>query len=314
MKRKAVTISILQLLEIFPDEGASVEWFEKTRWPEGPICPHCGGVENITKSKTAKHQYWHKDCRKRFTAKTDTIMHASPIEVRKWLVAMYHVMTDRKGISSLELSKQLGITQKSAWYMLQRIREACSDNGIKLSSMVEMDATYLGGKRKNMSNRKRKEMAEKHPGRGTVGKMPVVGMRARNGRTKAVAVDKENKKTVKKLAKGNIEKGSVVFTDEARAYRSVSKAGFEHRKVNHSAKEFVNGMAHTNGIESVWALLKRGYTGTYHHFSLKHLQRYLNEFTFRLNEGNVDIDTVDRMAAICKASHGKRLPYRELVA
>ena len=314
MEKKTVTISIIQLLEQFPNEDIAVEWLEKTRWGDKPICPHCGGTEHITKSKSQKYQYWHKDCRKRFTAKTDTIMHASPIEVRKWLVAMYYIMTDRKGISSLELSKQLGITQKSSWYMLQRIREACGGNGFMLANTVEIDETYLGGKEKNKHKSQRSKTKI-----GKSGKQPVIGMRERGGKTVAMSIKDTTAKTLQKIVRENVEKGSTVCTDDWGAYRGLVGDGswpyeYNHKTVNHSAKEYVNGMIHTNGIESVWALLKRGYTGTFHHFSLKHLQRYLNEFTFRLNEGNVDIDTIDRIAAICKRVHGKRIAYKDLVA
>lgn len=314
MKKKAVTISIIELLEQFPNEDIAVEWFEKMLWDDKPVCPHCGGAEHITKSKTQKYQYWHKDCRKRFTAKTNTIMHASPVEVRKWLVAMYYVMTDRKGISSLELSKKLGVTQKTAWYMLQRIREACGDNGFQLANVVEVDETYLGGKGKNkhISKKSQKRTAK-------TGKQIVLGMRERGGQVKAMPVKDAKAKTLQKAIRASVEKGSTVYTDDYPAYRGLIGSGrwpyeYNHKAVNHSAKEYVNGMIHTNGIESVWALLKRGYTGTYHHFSLKHLPRYLNEFTFRLNEGNCEIDTMERIAAICKGIGGKRIAYKDLVS
>ena len=307
MEKKAVTISIIQLLDKFSNEDIAVKWLEKMRWGDKPVCPHCGGTEHITRSKTQKYQYWHKDCRKRFTAKTNTIMHASPIEVRKWLVAMYYVMTDRKGISSLELSKQLGITQKSSWYMLQRIREACGEDGFQLLNTIEVDETYLGGKESNKHKKDRQ-----NAGRGPVGKTAVVGMRERQGKVKAIPIQKTDKPTLQGTIHEHVEPGSTVYTDDHRGYLGLQ--GYEHESVKHSAGEYVNGMIHTNGIESVWALLKRGYTGTYHHFSLKHMQRYLNEFTFRLNEGNVEVDTMDRIAAICKKVNGKRIAYKDLTA
>ncbi|MCY3803775.1 MAG: IS1595 family transposase [Gammaproteobacteria bacterium] len=306
-KRRATTISIMQLLELFPNEDVAVEWFENERWGGKPVCPHCGGVENITKSKSQKYQYWHKDCRKRFTAKTHSIMHSSPIEVRKWLVAMYYVMTARKGISSLQMSKELGVTQKTAWYMLQRIREACSAKGFQLGNIVEVDETYLGGKERNKHNRKKLKA-----GRGAVSKQAVVGMRERNGRVKAMPVQKTDAETLQGAIHENVEPGAKVYTDDHRSYMGLE--GYDHASIKHSAGEYVDGMIHTNGIESVWALLKRGYTGTFHHFSMKHLQRYLNEFTFRLNDGNCEVDTIDRIAALCKEVHGKRISYRELVA
>lgn len=309
MKKKATTISITEFFALFPDEDAAVEWLEQTRWPDGPVCPKCGGTENITRTKGVKYQYRHKDCRKRFTVKTDTIMHSSKIEVRDWLVAMYCVMTDRKGISSLELSKKISVTQKTAWYMLQRIREACDGDRFQLTNVVEVDETYLGGKERN-KHRKNKRNA----GRGPVGKQAVLGMRERGGKVKAMPVDKTDSLTLKRAIRRHVEPFSTVYTDDHRSYLGLDKDWFIHESVKHSAGEYVNRMVHTNGIESVWALLKRGYTGTYHHFSMKHLQRYLNEFAFRLNEGNCEVDTMDRIAALCKGIQGKRIPYQELVS
>ena len=190
--------------------------------------------------------------------------------------------------------------------MLQRIREACDGNGFKLANIVEVDETYIGGKERNKHEKDRLKA-----GRGAVGKIPVVGMREREGKVKAVPVQKTDKDTLQGAIRVSVEDGSTIYTDDHRGY--IGLEGYKHSTVKHSAGEYVNEMIHTNGIESVWALLKRGYTGTFHHFSLKHLQRYLNEFTFRLNEGNCEVDTIDRMAAICKGINGKRLPYQELV-
>jgi transposase-like protein len=141
--KPAKTISIIELLLEYSTEHKAVKWLEKIRWDKEPICPHCGGIENISKQKSKKHTYWHKDCRKQFTVKTNTIMHASKIPTQKWVVAIYYMLTARKGISSLQLSKELGITQKSSWFMLQRIRNACKQGSFKLSNIVEVDETYL---------------------------------------------------------------------------------------------------------------------------------------------------------------------------
>lgn len=180
--------------------------------------------------------------------------------------------------------------------MLHRLRLACGSDMEALQGEVEMDATYFGGKRINMSNAKRKALQD--TGRGTVGKQPVIGMRQRGRRIKAVVVETENSEVVLELARDNVTKGLTVYSDEASAYNTLGRNGYDHQKVNHSAKEYVNGVAHTNGIESVWAVLKRGYDRIYHNWSKKHCHQYVNEFSFRLNEGNVERDTQDRLDSL----------------
>jgi len=303
--KPAKTISIIELLSEFSTEHKSIKWLEKIRWNKEPICPHCGGIANISKQKSKKHTYWHKDCRKQFTVKTNTIMHASKIPTQKWVVAIYYMLTARKGISSLQLSKELGITQKSSWFMLQRIRQACKQGSFKLSNIVEVDETYIGGKEKNKHANKKL-----NAGRGAVGKTAVFGMKERGGKVKAMVVNRTNKKTLQGKIHNNIQAKSTVFTDDFRGYLGLQ--GFSHKTVNHSAKEYVNGMAHTNGIESVWAVLKRGYNGTFHNISTKHLSRYIDEFVFRLNEGNCQIDTKDRMVSLFKGIGNNRISYKEL--
>ncbi len=226
----------------------------------------------------------------------------------KWLYAIYLLVTARKGISSLQLSKEIGVTQKTAWFMLARLRKACGngDGEPLLSGIIEADETFLGGKEAN-----KHESKKNHSGRGPVGKTPVLGMRERGGKTKAVVVEKVDGNTIKKHVEEQITPGSELYTDEHKVYRSV--AGLSHQSVNHSAKQFVDGMAHTNGIESVWAVLKRGFYGTYHHFSRKHTQSYVDEFTFRLNEGNVKEITMGRIDALLGKSVGVRLTYVGLV-
>ena len=312
-KRIAETIGVVELLEMFSTEEKAVEWLENLRWGEEPVCPHCGCFERVSVAKSKKFTYWCGDCRKHFTVKVGMVMESSKIPLRKWMVAIYYVLTARKGISSLQLSKEIGITQKSAWFMLHRIREACKQGDWMLTNEVEVDETYLGGLDKNRRHSKKQK-----PGSGSKkDKTAIIGMRERDGRIKAMVIEDGKGDTLKKVVRENVESGSTLFTDENRGYVHLGdKYGgeYKHESVKHSAKEFVSGMAHTNGIESVWAVLKRGFNGVYHNWTEKHCDRYVDEFTFRLNEGNCEIDTLDRIKSLYKGMDGRRIKYKELIA
>ena len=182
-KRRADTISITELFRMFPTEQSCIDWLEKARWNGKPVCPHCAGDENVTKPASKPNTYWHKDCRMyTVTVKTGTVMHSSKTDTRNWMIAIYYYMTGRKGISAMQLSKELGVQYRTAWHMGHRIREACKEGGdFILSKIVEMDATYIGGKEDNKHASKKLKA-----GRGTVGKQPVLGMRERDGNTIAI--------------------------------------------------------------------------------------------------------------------------------
>jgi len=224
---------------------------------------------------------------------------------------MYLVVTARKGISSMQLSKEISVTQKSAWFMLHRLREACGGNFKKLKGIIEIDETYVGGKERNKHERDKLKA-----GRGPVGKTPVVGMRERGkgGRTLAFVAADVDLPTVHTAIYQHVEQGSTLHTDDAPVYDGIGGLFFNHATVNHTAKEYSRDGVTTNSIESVFAVLKRGILGTFHHISRKHTGRYVDEFAFRLNEGNCAVHTLDRLDSFIRGSARKRLTYARLIA
>ena len=300
-------ITLMELAEMFPDEDSAVRWFETIQWPEERFCGHCGSTETKAVPNAKPMPYWCKGCRSYFSVRTGTSIQNSRLPMRKWAFAIYLYVTNLKGVSSMKLHRDLGVTQKTAWFMLHRLRDAWGESGLEqFIGPVEADETYIGGKRKNMPKAKRKALK----GRGSVGKAAVAGVKDRaTNRVVARSVPASDKPTLQGFIGQHAAPSAKVYTDEAKAYLGMP---FPHEAVNHSAGEYVRGAAHTNGIESFWSMLKRGYQGTFHHFSEKHLDRYVAEFAGRHNVR--DADTIEQMRNVVAAMVGKQLTYRSLIA
>ena len=298
--------SLIALMGRFPNEEAACAWLEERMWPFGERhCPRCGCVGRVQGVRSKKPMpYRCSECRQYFSLRTGTLMEGSYIPLHKWLVAIYLLMEGSKGISSVKLGEWLGLQQKSAWYLAHRIREAMDGELAEFAGPVEMDETYIGGKEKNKHFCKRLR-----PRGGHSGKETVIGVKDRaTNRVKAEHVPASNADQAVRVYVESVEWGAKVYTDESKIYSPVPNRS----SVNHERHQYVCGIdTHTNGIESFWALVKRGYHGVYHWMSPKHLQRYVDEFCGRYNSRG--LDTLERIGAVFDRMRGKRLTYKQLV-
>lgn len=287
----------------FQNADEARKYLEKINWPDGPVCPHCGSVDNANriKGKSARPGLWHcAECRKQFTVTVGTLFERSKVPLHKWLLAVHLICASKKGMSAHQLHRMLGVTYKTAWFMAHRIRESMRD--FKAGPMggenqvVEADETYVGGKARNRKNKVPKKEA-------------VVSLVERDGRVRSHHVVEVTAKSLRPILTAQIDRKSYLMTDESGVYKTVGREYAGHGTVNHSIEEYVRGgFWHTNTIENYFSIMKRGINGVYHHVSQKHLKRYLGEFDFRYNAR--DVSDAERADEALKGIRGKRLTYR----
>jgi transposase-like protein len=299
--------NLIEINEYFSDEDICRKYLAYLRWENNPICPHCGH-DKVYEYQNGK-LYKCAKCRQQFTVKVGTIFEDSKISLKKWFVAAYIITSHKKGISSLQLHRDIGVTQKTAWFMLHRIRYSIRTKSfnVPLSGIIEADETLVGGKEKNKHKDKKTEGTQ---GRSTKTKTAVFGLLERGGDVQAEVVNDVKKDTLQNIIEEQVKEGSTVVTDEWKAYNNLPEK-FEHLTVNHNKGVYVDGIAYTNTLEGFWSLFKRGVIGIYHSISKKHTDKYVDEFEFRYNSRG--ISEVDRFNLFLQEIQG-RLKYKQLIA
>jgi len=306
-KASRVGITLTDLIRMFPDDATAEAFFAAERWPDGVGCPACGDTNVKVGTAHKTMPYRCRGCGKRFSVRTGTVMEDSKLGYQTWALAAYLMTTNLKGVSSMKLHRDLGITQKSAWHLAHRLREVWAEVDADFAGPVEVDETYVGGKEGN-----KHEYQRAHARGGVPDKAPVVGVKDRaTGKVRARAIATADGDTLRGFVRDNTTPGAQVYSDGHRAYYPL-EGEFKHAAVHHSVGTYVIEQAHTNGIESFWSMLKRGYQGTYHQMSAKHLGRYVGEFAGRHNAR--PLDTIDQLRAMVRGMVGRRLRYDELIA
>ena len=299
-------MSLIELMKMFPTEEAATAWFEDVLWAGERCCGKCGSVETRTVPHAKPMPYWCPSCRSYFSVRTGTAIARSNVPLRKWAIAIYLCLTSLKSVSSMKLHRDLGVSQKTAWFMLHRIREAWAEQlPAAFAGPVEADETFMGGRAKNMHAAKRKQLT----GRGGADKMAVAGVKDRaTGRVRASVVERVDGPTLTGFVEAHAAQEAIVYTDEATAYTTLAN----RHAVTHGVGEWVRDQIHINGMESFWSMLKRAHMGTFHKLSPKHLDRYVQEFAGKHNMRNSG--TLAQMRTTAARLVGRNLLYRELVA